>query len=47
LVKKGIREGQIKVSSKGETDPQNDCTGGCSESEHAKNRVALIKLNAK
>jgi len=46
LVKKGIREGQIKVSSKGETDPQFDCANGCSEADHSKNRVALIKLNA-
>lgn len=47
LVKRGIREGQIKVTSKGSLDPQNDCGAGCSEADHAENRVALIKLNAK
>ena len=46
LVKRGIREGQIKVTSKGSSDPQNNCGAGCSEEDYAKNRVALIKLNA-
>ena len=45
LVKRGIREGQIKVTSKGSSDPQNNCGAGCSEEDYAKNRVALIKLN--
>lgn len=46
LIAKGIREGQIKLSSKGQSDPQQDCSKGCSEAQHALNRVALIKLNA-
>ncbi|NRA12881.1 MAG: OmpA family protein [Crocinitomicaceae bacterium] len=46
LIKKGIREGQIKVSSKGETDPQFHCSTGCNDAQHGKNRVALVKLNA-
>jgi hypothetical protein len=47
LTQKGVREGQIKISSKGETDPQVDCSAGCSEEQHAKNRVGLIFLDAK
>lgn len=47
LMKRGIREGQIKVSSKGETAPQFNCSEGCSETGHSKNRVALVKLDAK
>jgi tetratricopeptide (TPR) repeat protein len=47
LIKRGVREGQIKVSSKGESDPQFDCSKGCSEGQHSKNRVALINLDAK
>ena len=45
LVKLGIDEQQIIVSSKGKDEPQVDCSGGCSEEEHAKNRYVIIQLN--
>ena len=47
LIKRGVREGQIKISSKGEINPQFDCSNGCSDLEYLKNRVVLIKLDAK
>lgn len=47
LVNKGISAKQIEIISKGRTEPQIDCSAGCSEDEHAKNRVALIELIAK
>ena len=46
LIEAGIRGGQISVKSKGASDPQVECKP-CSEEMHAKNRVVLIKLNAK
>lgn len=46
LVAKGVSAGQINITSKGATEPQVKCEI-CSEDMHAKNRVALIKLNAK
>jgi hypothetical protein len=46
LIRKGISAGQISVKSKGESEPQVNCEP-CTELMHAKNRVALIKLNAK
>lgn len=47
LVNKGIAVNQIEVVSKGRAEQQVDCSSGCSEEDHAKNRVALIKLIAK
>lgn len=47
LVSKGIRPNQIEVVSKGEGDPQFDCSNGCTDAQHALNRVALLKLQAK
>lgn len=46
LVSKGVSAGQISITSKGATAPQVKCDS-CTEAMHAKNRVALIKLNAK
>jgi len=46
LTNAGISNGQITVKSKGKTAPQIDCST-CSEADHAKNRVALIMLNAR
>lgn len=46
LVKRGLHPRQIETISKGETDPQVQCDK-CTEEEHAKNRVAIVKLNAK
>lgn len=45
LIARGISAGQISVKSKGEEEPQVQCSP-CTELMHAKNRVALIKLNA-
>lgn len=45
MVNKGILPDQIVISSKGESDPQVKCTT-CTEQEHAKNRVAIIRLKA-
>jgi len=44
LVDRGISETQILVVPKGETDPQVSCKAECNETEHALNRVAIIKL---
>jgi outer membrane protein OmpA-like peptidoglycan-associated protein len=46
LIDSGVSAGQISVKSKGKSEPQVDCEI-CSEQDHAKNRVALIHLNAK
>jgi outer membrane protein OmpA-like peptidoglycan-associated protein len=46
LVKKGINADQIKVESKGSTEPQIICDP-CTEDEHAKNRFAKLLLIAK
>jgi peptidoglycan-associated lipoprotein len=42
----GVSGGQISLISKGATEPESDCQP-CTEAEHAKNRVVLIKLNAR
>lgn len=47
LLDMGIAEGQIEVSSKGKGQPLQNCTEGCSEEEHAKNRVVVIYLDKK
>ncbi len=44
LASLGINKEQIDVVSKGKSDPQVDCSGGCSEQNHAKNRFVLIQL---
>ena len=44
LVSLGILEEQITTYTKGKTSPQVDCSKGCSEKDHAKNRFAVIKL---
>lgn len=46
LTQKGIKADQIEVVSKGESEPQVDCSDRCTESEHAKNRVVIVKLSA-
>ena len=45
LIELGINESQIDVASKGKSNPQVNCDG-CSEEEHAKNRVAIIYLDS-
>lgn len=46
LISFGFNAEQIGVKSKGMTEPLIDCskTWGCSEEEHAKNRVVMIEL---
>lgn len=44
LMNRGVSESQIKLVSKGKTEPQVNCEKGCTEEQHAMNRVALIKL---
>ncbi len=38
LVNKGIDESRLSAEGKGETEPLIDCSSGCSEEEHEKNR---------
>jgi outer membrane protein OmpA-like peptidoglycan-associated protein len=47
LVKAGIKPEQIEVSTMGMSEPSVDCSRGCSEAQHAMNRVAIIQLLAK
>jgi hypothetical protein len=47
LVKAGIKDEQISVISEGMSKPSVDCSGGCTEAQHAMNRVAIIQLLAK
>ena len=47
LVRQGVRASQITTVSKGKTEPQVDCSNGCTEAQHALNRVAIIRLKAK
>jgi hypothetical protein len=46
LISFGFNAEQIEVKSKGMTEPLIDCSksSGCSEEEHAKNRVVMIEL---
>ncbi|MBB79259.1 MAG: hypothetical protein CL844_09695 [Crocinitomicaceae bacterium] len=44
LQKRGIPSNQIQVISKGKTEPFYDCSLGCSEDDHSKNRFVLLKL---
>lgn len=44
LSKRGISPSQILTYSKGDTEPFVDCSKGCTEQEHAKNRVVTIDL---
>lgn len=46
LIEAGVSGGQISLKSKGASEPQLECEP-CTEEMHAKNRVVLIKLNAK
>ncbi|PHR22790.1 MAG: hypothetical protein COA38_17755 [Fluviicola sp.] len=46
LIKKGIRETQITIEGKGNTDPQDKCDI-CTKEMHAKNRFARVLLVAK
>ncbi|MBL1279883.1 MAG: OmpA family protein [Fluviicola sp.] len=45
LISLGVYEGQISVYTKGKGSPQVDCSQGCTEEDHAKNRFARIVLN--
>jgi len=45
LVKAGFNSNQINVVSKGQSEPQVDCSNGCTEKQHALNRVALFILD--
>ena len=47
LMKQGVRAEQITTVSKGRTEPQQDCADGCTEAQHALNRVGIIRLKAK
>jgi len=38
LVEKGIDESRLSAEGKGETEPLIDCSSGCTEEEHEKNR---------
>ena len=38
LIEKGIDESRLSAEGKGESDPLVDCSGGCTENEHEKNR---------
>lgn len=40
----GVDPSQIKIVSKGKMDPLKNCEEGCTEEEHALNRVAVVKL---
>lgn len=44
LSKRGISPSQILTYSKGDTEPFVDCSKGCTEDQHAKNRVVTIDL---
>lgn len=44
FISRGVKADQIKIVSKGKSDPQQLCEKGCSESEHALNRVSVVKL---
>lgn len=46
LISFGFNENQIIIGSKGKSEPVIDCTQGCTEEEHAKNRVVIIELLA-
>lgn len=47
LISLGISENQIITETKGKSDSQVDCSEGCSEEQHAENRVAILQLQAK
>jgi tetratricopeptide (TPR) repeat protein/flagellar motor protein MotB len=44
LVNFGISADQIVTTSKGKSEPLIDCSSGCSEKDHAKNRTVVIEL---
>lgn len=44
LIQKGVNPESIELLSKGKEDPPFDCSSGCSEKDHSKNRFVLIKL---
>jgi hypothetical protein len=47
LMKRGVRGEQISTISKGRTEPQQGCANGCTEAQHALNRVGIIRLKVK
>lgn len=47
LIKQGVRPEQISTMSKGRNEQQFDCSNGCTEAQHALNRVGIIRLKAK
>ena len=47
LMERGVRAEQITTVSKGRNEPQQDCANGCTEAQHALNRVGIIRLKAK
>jgi peptidoglycan-associated lipoprotein len=47
LVDLGINSSQISTFTKGNSEPEVDCSSGCSEEDHALNRIAVIRLTAK
>lgn len=44
FVSRGVKAEQINIQSKGKSDPQQKCEKGCTEKEHALNRVSVVKL---
>lgn len=44
FIRLGVERKKIMTESKGKSDPQIDCTKGCSELEYAKNRFVKIQL---
>ncbi len=44
FIKRGVNPAQITIESKGKHAPEKICTKGCTEAEHALNRVAVIQL---
>ncbi len=44
FIRLGVDSNKLKTESKGKSDPQIDCSKGCSEKEYAKNRFVKIRL---